>query len=478
MLNDLKVNYKVPLTSIFIIIFSLIILKYIALPRNYFSLSALPIYLFIGLYFSYKKPVIAFVIYFTLALNMGVLLDFDTFHLPGFFKFRDLMFLMTFTPLISPKIKKINLKFKNPIIYLLLFSLYFIFVTLNLSYHNESFISQLIYFRSIHYWLSFIPAYIILSQNKNLEKAIIIMLKISFIASLMVIIQFLVPSIRISRVIYSFNDIYATGDYNKAFIVPALGYVYFFQFIGLGFYLMKTKYKEIGLLVFIMMIVILALSSGRTALAKMLFCTLIILYVYQNLTTRSSKRIIFLIVFLTILFFIDEMWRLIGITQYLKILVGSGLYETLNLQGTFGTRFLDDLPDVISLIRRSPLIGNGVFIEIQTRFNVGSALVDLGLIGLIASYGLIGTFLILMPYFKLFSNAYRLIKIKKNLVFNIEMITLLVIFSFYFSYLVFFWTFNGYAFSSRMGMYLFGIVLAFFYVSLNHIQLNLQIKKK
>ncbi len=444
------------------------------------SVFFLPLLLLLIIFYTYNNPVEGIIIIITLGCNMGVLFDTNSVYMPGVFKFQDVMFMATFIPVIFNKRKEILDKdLKKFILYLLLFTLFYSIITHIISFKGNmhELFKSLLYYRFLAFWLSIIPVYIVISKYDNYSKAIFFLANVSLFITLLILIQYFFPQLRISKQIIEGYDFYTKGYYNFTFIIPGWGYLQLFQFIGLGLFLSKGRKRYIGLLLFFLIGLVIILASGRTALGKMAFSTFFfIILLGWNSKLKIKSRLFYLITFAILLLIIDIEINLIGIINYIENLVYSGTIEMRFVEGTWAVRILSH-PFLFELFLKSPFIGNGVLDTVmkgQLQL-YQAAIVDNGLLGLLVLFGFIGTVILLLPYFKVLKMTYLIIKqqyIQNLTVITIEKIYISALASFVLSQLLFFWTFSGNIFGGMMfeGMYLWGVYLAFFVVSFNRSQ--------
>ncbi|MFA6980571.1 MAG: O-antigen ligase family protein [Ignavibacteriaceae bacterium] len=427
---------------------------------------------------SYFYQIETQVIIISLFCNMGVIFDVNSFYMPGFFKFRDLMFLFTFLPVFfsSQKVKS-DTEIKKFVKFFLAFTFFYIFISNVISFAGNTIeiLKSILYWRFLFFWIAIIPVYRLIKQSDNYERALHLMVNISFYISILILIQYFFPQVRISTIVIEELDAYVGGYANYNFIIPGWGYLVLFQLIGLGLFILKAPQKYLGLSIYFMMALIILLSSGRTALVKMIVSTILfVIFLSSNSSSRITPRLFVLFVFGTLFVIIDSFTNSIGILRFVENLVHSGTLEMQYTEGTWAIRVLS-LPNLWNLFLSNPLFGNGILdvVEMHSQSLINFAIVDNGLIGVLVLYGAVGTLILFFPYFRIIALARKTLSFKyfnNNYKIGFEKIFICALSAQIITQMLFYWTFTANAFRNFEGMYLFGVYIAFFVESVNRIK--------
>lgn len=442
---------------------------------NYF----IPLFFFIiagFIWLIFRHPEVSLFVVVLAANNFFSLISEDIFRLPGVFRFKDLLFILTylvfFAQILQKKVKLRRSLFSRTILLITFFVLLEILLTMFVE--NQGFNYTIRMGRRYLYYLLYFPLVYFIDNDNKFKHFLSLILGATVIYSLLMIVQYIIgPSHILFRFASHVEEQKIAGEYvTRTYAVGSSIslIVFYFSFFRI---LLENKYDWFNFLVLIFTFfsgVYLGFSRAN------LFGVVVglIFSVFILLNARLKMRALFItFIFVIALSSAFEIMRVATgkavpnpITHSFKALL-SGADDLRNKTGTFGFR-LNDSAERIGLIRKNPISGIGFvhplseIIKIRT---VTSGIVtnDSGIVTLLLDFGVFGIFWLFVLTLVFFRSARELFF---SVVDSKKRALAIALFAYYFSRLFSFLTLGEFVFQEGI------VTIAVTLFILNYIETN------
>jgi hypothetical protein len=385
-----------------VVLFSFFLGKCLLL-HYFIPLFFLLIFAFIWLIFRY--PEIALFIVILAANNFFSLVSDEIFRLPGIFRFKDLLFILSYLVLFFRVYqKKVILKqslFSRNLWIILFFVTLEIVLTMFLK--QQSFNYSIRMGRIYLYYLLYFPLVYLIDTDIKFKRFINLLLGGVVAYSLLIVVQYILGP---SHVIFKFashvEEQLIAGAYITRTYAAGASLVLIVFYFYLFYILMEKKYSWFNFFILILTFFSgVYLQFGRANLFGVITGFLFSVFILLNLRLKIRSFITTLIL-VSVIFFSIGAIKIITeknmqnpIVHSFRFLL-SGVDDMRYKTGTYGFR-LQDSAERIELIQRSPIIGIGFVHPLSGIINIrtettGIVTNDSGLITLLLNFGILGIF--------------------------------------------------------------------------------------